>query len=365
MIFSLLSSCNVTAPGTLEQPNQINTVPPNQLSLSPAAIQKVAQINWNSEWQVYDINAITWSPDSSRFILAGEENDDGKFGIYAYSINASKELWYQKLYGVPFTLTFVPNNQTIFVPLLGGGTFFLDPATGQVIREIDYNVGSPCFGAYGAIFSPDGKKILTLASDLRESTEIYIWDLASNRCLGTFLKEPGVSFGFESSRDGQFLVLALRDIPFRTTHESYIQFDQQIQMWNVETQQKICSFKGIEPVAFTSDGNTIAATNVNNSGEVDLWNAKSCRLIDVIRMKAQDASHSLAFSPDGQLLAIGGDNMFQIWQVAGKKLLVESDKLPNKVNILAFSPDGHFLLSETNRVFGTDKGIITLWGVRQ
>ena len=73
--------------------------------------------------------------------------------------------------------------------------------------------------------------------------------------------------------------------------------------------------------------------------------------------------YSVAFSPNGQYLAIGGVETVQLWQVASRKLLFKSDRLQNNVKLQAFSPNGEYLLSETDRTSINDKATITLWKI--
>lgn len=313
-------------------------------------------------WTVDDINAVAWSRDNEMFAIAGEENGDS--GIYAYRVNGTERLWSRELRNTPFTLTFTPNNQTIFIPLLGGSTFFIDKANGQVVRELDYDVSMPCFDGIMAAFSPNGMKLFTLSTDFNYTTTIYVWNMETNQCDRTFLKDQGVSLGFELSNDGQFLVLGLRDIPtFGSQAER--QYQQQIEVWNVMASKRICAFNDASPVTFNPDGNIVAASSVDKEGEVDLWDAKSCKLLYTLNRQGQKGPFSMAFNRDGKLLVVGGSDSIQIWDVENRTIQFESDKLPSRVKILAFSPDGRFLLSGTDKSTVDGKAIITLWRVNQ
>lgn len=311
-------------------------------------------------WTVDDINAVAWSRDNEMFAMAGEENGD--FGIYAYRVNGAERLWSQELRNTPFTLAFTPNSQTIFVPLLGGSTFFIDEANGQVVRELDYDVSMPCFGGMKAAFSPDGMKLFTLSTDFNDTTTIYVWNMETNQCDQTFLKDQGVSFGFELSNDGQLLVLGLRDIPI-SEGQAGRQYQQQIEVWNVMASKKICTFNDASPVTLNPHGNIVAASNVNKEGEVDLWDTKACKLLYMLNRQGQKGPFSTAFSRDGKLLVVGGSDTIQVWDVANRTLLFESNELPSRVKILAFSPDGHFLLSGTDKSTVDGKATITLWKI--
>ena len=333
---------------------QPTLTPPNQTSFPVISNRNAAQIRLLKEWEIYDVNAITWSIDSSTFAVAGKENSDNVnlFGIYTYDINSFEKLWFSEVY-VPFSLTYSPDNKSIAVPSLG--LFLLNAKTGERTKEIPYQRG--CIGSQEIKYNSDGTHIFTLSTDPDyRTTTISIWDVESNHCLRT-IEDNGVAFDFRLSRDGSFLALGLRDIGKS--------LEQQVHIWNTETQKIICSFKATyHPVAFTSKGNIIAAGSIDREGDIDLWDTKTCQILDTFHQEKQKGFFSMDFSPDEKLLIVGGNFTFDIWDMVNKKIIFESGILPNPVKLLTFSPDGRYILSETDRVSFDSKAIITLWGVK-
>jgi WD40 repeat protein len=74
--------------------------------------------------------------------------------------------------------------------------------------------------------------------------------------------------------------------------------------------------------------------------------------------------NSVSFSPDGKVLASGGeDNTVKLWDVASGKLIRSINAHIDAVNTVAFSPDGKILASGSGGEFGLKEASIKLWDV--
>src|SRR5207245_7579225 len=94
-----------------------------------------------------------------------------------------------------------------------------------------------------------------------------------------------------------------------------------------------------------------------------LYEAKSGREVRVLPgYKAWEGEHSVAFSPDGRILAAGSAGGVALWDVAtGTRLRLLEAKEGEVTSSVAFSPDGGFLAGCVG-VFPRDSYLV-LWHV--
>ncbi len=95
-------------------------------------------------------------------------------------------------------------------------------------------------------------------------------------------------------------------------------------------------------VAFSPDGGLLALAGYDNA--IELWDA--ARGEKVRQWETPEGCiATLVFSPNGQLLASGGihDSTVRAWDVATGKKVRELEGLPNGVSSLTFAPDGKIL----------------------
>ena len=125
--------------------------------------------------------------------------------------------------------------------------------------------------------------------------------------------------------------------------------------------------RGVYSVAFSPEGSTLASDRDNT---IQLWDAVTGQEIETKKLFWVDISghftadiNSIAFSPDGQMIA-GGINEREticIWNAAtGEQLRAIREEAANAlhwVNTVAFSVDGKILAS------GSEDGNLYLWDV--
>ena len=116
------------------------------------------------------------------------------------------------------------------------------------------------------------------------------------------------------------------------------------------------NFGGILSVAFSPDGNLLAMGDSN--GEIRLYQVADCQQILTCKGHTNWVV-SLAFSPDGRTFASSStDHIMKLWDIGTGQCLQILQGHDDEVWSVAFSPDGDILAS------GSDDQTVRLWSVR-
>jgi len=134
------------------------------------------------------------------------------------------------------------------------------------------------------------------------------------------------------------------------------------------------SHKRLTSVAFSPDGQLLAASSFDNS-TITLWDVSTGREVRTVACydNKKIGMFSVTFSPDGRLLTGGAAaNTFKVWEVAtGQEVssfyhtLISPHNMGTTVFAVSFSPDGQLLASGSCARWeqGCSQGGIKLWDV--
>ncbi|MGB9673299.1 MAG: WD40 repeat domain-containing protein [Anaerolineales bacterium] len=196
-------------------------------------------------------------------------------------------------------------------------------------------------------FTPDGKVLaIALSSPIYEENKVEFRNALTYEVTSTL--KTGTVLGIAFSPDGARLV----SIPDRYSAK----------VWDVEKQKILynlpTSFSGaINCAAFSDDGNLLATGHYD--GVINIWNAATGEKIRSFNTQA--LVQSIAFSPNGQLLAAGlgyQSSNIQLWSVNSGELLRTLEGHVRAVQFVSFSRNNSLLASASY------DGTIILWGIR-
>jgi WD40 repeat protein len=351
---TLLAAC---APVDSPRPSPTITLlnatenPPTLLPVisTPTVVSQMPMFSIVNEWNIEYINDIAWSTDNTKFAITFLENNEG--GVRLYDVASLQEVWSEDT-GMAFRVAINPDGQSLAISPYFNSVQLRDIATGKVI--VDFSNENNCEADLNILFSPDGDSIITALAGGGHGnpyeTRIYIWNTVKEQCIGKFLEEEGWLSDISMSRDGRLIALSLGLLQ---GNESNL-----IHIWDISTKQKICEVPG-RLVDFSPINNIFVTTN-RASMEIELWDAESCTMGKRFGKNIQP--DNLAFHPNGQLLASGGESI-QIWDTYSGELVSELTGLPNGVEELSFSPDGRYLLSVSPGKKVGEKATLILWEV--
>jgi WD40 repeat protein len=193
------------------------------------------------------------------------------------------------------------------------------------------------------VFSPDGKRLLTICEIKRDHYEVRAWDVPALTPRAAPLRTAAWYSGHVVfSPDGNTVLLRRG---YRSGAGTELQF------WGPETGRLLGApfrFPGITyQMAFSPDGRLVAVAGLstNPPGQVRLWRAPSGQPVGPPLVHQRPVRY-VAFSPDGKRLltagpgALPGSGEARLWDVRSAKPVGGPIPLGSLPSRLAFSPTG-------------------------
>ena len=233
------------------------------------------------------------------------------------------------------TVAFTSDGQQVVAGMSDGTIRFWSTEQGNSTGT----VGSHRYAVRAIALSPDGRTLVSAGAD----QTLRVWDLPSRQLRNVFTLNvsDGIIHTLLFSPDGQRLATATN----RNT----------LQLWDATNGQLIRTFvdEAINsserlPIRFSTDGQRVATGDVDHS--VKLWNARTGSRIITLKGHTNGVKH-LAFSPDGRYLASAATTTAHLWNLQTYHrerafALLPNPAPPSPINNLAgvaFSPDGQSL----------------------
>jgi RNA polymerase sigma factor (sigma-70 family) len=339
-------------------------------------------------WQAHKggARAPRFSPDGKTIASTGNADN----GLALWDAATGKELWRQTVADLnPYVFCFAPDGKTLFVR--GSGDHHVsvwDAATGKLVRRFE----SSRDGGGVLALTPSGKMLAAAGVWGR----CQLWDVASGKPLRRLenCREDIRALAF--SPDGKTLAAGCRDHIVRlwdtatgkerhrfASHDFFLtsvvftldgtglltgSFDGTVRQWEADTGRHVQELGRVNeyvwPLALSPDGRTLAVgTSANITKQwapdaihaVRLWDLKSGRALEPLR-GFEGSVHSVAYSPDGKLLATRNENgPVRIWDTATWKECTRVDEFKEQKGSseVVFSPDSRWIAtSKSNTEVG-------------
>ena len=188
-------------------------------------------------------------------------------------------------------------------------------------------------------FTPDGRHFVCAARELLEYWDSETGDVTH---LGSWPDDRACN-GLAVSPDGRFAFLGYGNKP------------GPLLLWDLETGEKAQEFAGntgkTNAVAFTPDGRHVLSSHEDKSAR--LWDVSNGE--EVWKVQRETGYGHLAIAPSGDRALLGSDPFLQLVDIESGEEIWRTAEKPTASMALAFSPDGHFIVS------GENNGWIQVW----
>lgn len=314
--------------------------------LAPITMESAPQVSLLAEWHESSVSDLAWMPDG-RFLAVSTTD---RINLYQLETRTVVRTLYPTKSGI-IRIAFSPDSNWLVVGCRQGEektgyASSLELWRGPNWRPLGILYGNT-IGLSDMVFLPDSDYLAVAYSRPGiQVSQVDFWATSSWLINTTF--DIGSVLNLSISDSGQYLA---------TSPDRY-----GIQVWDVLEHTFLyklpTSFTGaVNALKFSPDSGTLATGHYD--GMVRIWDVKEQKML--LEFDTGAVVQSLAYSPDGLLLATGGafeNSAVQLWSAGSGAHLRTLENPPGGISRLIFSPEANYLISASYN------GNLRLWGLR-
>jgi WD40 repeat protein len=287
-----------------------------------------------SSWDYPELKPLT--SEKTEWVDKAAFTPDGKLAALTKGSNAVR-LWdmvaRKQLHSLPQPaadrlagLALSPDGKTLALGTARGGELGTTSGPGAELRLYDVSTGKlketvvkNLTGAVWAVaYSPDGSLLAHGGGwagfgPVGAGGHLKLWDVATKK-EARHMKHDGAVMSLAFSADGKTIASGTYEVVAKA-HVGVVK------LWKVENGELLRTIKGykgeIYAVALSPDGKLVVWAGYDSIVKVS--DTSSGKEINVLKLTESDSVRSLAFSPDGNTLAVASAGGFHLWDVAAIK----------------------------------------------
>lgn len=227
----------------------------------------------------------------------------------------------------PITALGFAQNDNVLFSADQNTVYLWDAATGKELRKLSQGL----LMAYPFALTPNGKVLVSASRQRVADSILRLWDATSGKLLQQLEDSLRPALVLAIAPDGKTLAAGCDD--------------GNIRLWDVAEGKFLRKLSGHEQgvafLVFAADSQTLASSG--HEGVVRVWDVKTGKNVSMAR--AALFGRSMAFAPDGKVLAVGSGLLLFLMDTASGKMLKQWRAHDNSINALAYSADGKLLAS--------------------